>query len=114
MNIPWNIYRTHSNICYYTYQASYTDIVLPFLPVMIRDSLATERQDVVVRACGRRATLQACQGRLWRLEDEGIHDELEHRMDLPLFLATCTISFKRWFMSVGGVWFEREATSFLG
>lgn len=83
MNIPWNIYRTHSNICYYTHQASYTDIVLPFLPVMTRDSLAAERQDVVVRACGRRATLQACQGRLWRLEDEGIHDKLEHRIDLP-------------------------------
>lgn len=50
---------------------------------MTRDSLAAERQDVVVRACGRRATLQACQGCLWRLEDEGIHDKLEHRMDLP-------------------------------
>jgi hypothetical protein len=83
MNIPWNIYRTHSSPCYYTYRASNTDIVLPFLPVMTRDSLAAERQDVVVRACGRRATLQACQGRLWRLEDEGIHDKFEHRMDLP-------------------------------
>jgi hypothetical protein len=71
MNIPWNIYRTHSNICYYTHQASYTDIVLPFLPVMTRDSLAAERQDVVVCACGRRAALQARQGRLWRLEDGG-------------------------------------------
>lgn len=51
---------------------------------MTRDSLAAERQNVVVRACARRATLQACQGRFWRLENEGIHDKLEHRMNLLL------------------------------